>query len=206
MKEIDMLLHEQFKDYKIYLASQSPRRKTLLEGIDLKFEVFVRPGIDESVPAGLSKIEIPMFLAEHKSNAYVDLLVKNTIIITADTIVWHNNRELGKPKDNNQAVAILSELSGNMHEVVTGVCIRSAEKLRIFYALSKVWFRKISDIEIDYYLSRYKPYDKAGAYGIQEWIGYAGIEKIEGSFYNVMGLPVQMVYCELLKFINHEIT
>ena len=199
-----MLLHERTEKYKIYLASQSPRRKTLLEGLDLDFEVLVRQGIDESVPPGLSKIEIPVYLAEHKSDAYIDLLRNNTIVITADTIVWHNNRELGKPKDPSDAIDILRELSGNMHEVITGVCIRSKSQVRKFYALSKVWFRAISEPEISYYLSRYKPYDKAGAYGIQEWIGYSGIQKIEGSFYNVMGLPVQTLYVELMEFIDHE--
>jgi septum formation protein len=197
-----MLLHEKLKDYKIYLASQSPRRKSLLEGLDLNFDVLVRPGIDETVPAGLSEIEIPLYLAEHKSNAYIDLLDDKTIVITADTIVWINGRELGKPADFTDAVKILKELSGNMHEVVTGVCLRNSVKKRMFHALSKVWFRNLSEAEIKYYLTKYKPYDKAGAYGIQEWIGYAGIEKIEGSFYNVMGLPVQTVYLELLKLIS----
>lgn len=199
-----MLLHKQLDKYKIYLASQSPRRNTLLAGLDINFEVLVRSGIEETVPSGLSKTEIPIYLAQHKSDFYIDLLDKYTIVITADTIVWHNNRELGKPKDKEHAKEILKELSGNMHEVVTGVCIRNSEKLHKFYSLSKVWFRNISDDEIEYYLANYKPFDKAGAYGIQEWIGYAGIEKIEGSFYNVMGLPVQTVYCELLKFINNE--
>jgi septum formation protein len=199
-----MLLHEKLNNYKIYLASQSPRRKSLLEGLDLKFEVFVKPGIEEIVPSGLSKTEIPLYLAEYKSNAYTELLKTNVILITADTIVWHNNRELGKPKDYADAVAILKELSGEMHEVITGVCIRSKNQLQKFHVLSNVWFRNITELEIEYYLSRYKPFDKAGAYGIQEWIGYVAIQKIEGSFYNVMGLPVQTLYNELLDFIENE--
>lgn len=197
-----MVLHEKLKNYKVYLASQSPRRKMLLEGLDVEFEVFVKPDIDESVPSGLTKFEIPVYLAEHKSNAYLDLLNNETIVITADTIVWHNNRELGKPKDYNHAVDIIRELSGSMHEVVTGVCIRSQGQMKKFHSLSKVWFRELIDSEIQFYLERYQPYDKAGSYGIQEWIGYAAIEKIEGSFYNVMGLPVQKLYSELSVFLE----
>lgn len=199
-----MILHEKLKEYKLYLASQSPRRKMLLEGLDLDFEVYVRDNIDETVPAGLSKTQIPVYLAEHKSNVYTDLLCSKTIVITADTIVWHNNRELGKPKDYNNAFEIIKELSGSMHEVVTGVCIRTGNQKRTFYAVSKVWFRVLSDQEINYYLEKYKPYDKAGSYGIQEWIGYTAIENMEGSFYNVMGLPVQTLYGELSAFLEKE--
>lgn len=197
-----MVLHKELEEYKIILASQSPRRKMLLEGLDINFEVVVREGIDETVPEGLSKEEIPVFLAEHKSNSYTDLLSPEVILITSDTIVWHKNRELGKPADYNQAFEILEELSGNQHEVLTGVCIRSKGQMVKFHAISKVWIRELSKEEIEYYLKKYKPYDKAGAYGIQEWIGYAGIEKIEGSFYNVMGLPVQVLYNELLNFVR----
>ncbi len=199
-----MVLHEKLKDFKVYLASQSPRRKMLLDGLDLDFEVYVRENIDETVPAGLSKTEIPVYLAEHKSNSYSDLLKPKTIVITADTIVWHNNRELGKPKDFNNAVEIVKELSGSIHEVVTGVCIRSKSQVNTFYSISKVWFRELTDQEIEYYLHKYQPYDKAGSYGIQEWIGYAAIEKIEGSFYNVMGLPVQTLYSEMSAFLDKE--
>lgn len=198
------MLHEKLKDRRIILASQSPRRKQLLEGLDLKFEVLVRGNIDETTPQGLGKIEIPLWLAEHKSQFYTDLLDDKTIVITADTIVWHNNNELGKPKDAQHAFRIIQQLSGSEHEVVTGVCIRSKQNKVLFHALSKVAFRKLSDEEINYYISKYKPFDKAGAYGIQEWIGYAAIERIDGSFYNVMGLPVQNLYCELLKFIGNE--
>ena len=198
------MLHTQLKPYRIILASQSPRRKMLLEGLDLDFEVLVRSGIEENTPPGLDKLRIPDYLAEYKSEAYTDLLCDNTILITADTIVWHNNRELGKPKDMDHAKVMLRELSGSMHEVVTGVCLRSKNKKRIFNALSRVWFRKLTDEEIEYYLNAYKPFDKAGSYGIQEWLGYAVIEKIEGSFYNVMGLPVQALYSELLIFIQNE--
>ncbi len=196
------MLQDKLKDYIILLASQSPRRKMLLDGLDINFEVCVRKGIEEEVPDGLDKLEIPMYLARYKSEFYKDLLINNTIVITADTIVWHNNRELGKPVDYQHAVEMLNELSGNMHEVVTGVCIKSAYKEVTFNALSKVWFRSLNNEEIDYYLKKYKPFDKAGSYGIQEWLGYAVIEKIEGSFYNVMGLPVQTLYSHLENFIQ----
>lgn len=196
------MLHEKLKGYRVILASQSPRRKALLEGLDIKFEVIVRGNIDETTPSGLDKTEIPVWLAEHKSGFYTDLLDSKTIVITADTIVWLNGKELGKPNDAEHALEILKQLSGSEHEVVTGVCIRSSKQKVVFHSLSKVTFRAMSDEEINYYIDNYKPFDKAGAYGIQEWIGYAGIEKIEGSFYNVMGLPAQMLYCELLKFIE----
>jgi septum formation protein len=197
-----MLLNDLLKGYRIILASQSPRRKTLLEGLDISFEVIVRDGIEESYPDNLGMIEIPEYLACMKSDNYLDLLNDKTIVVTADTIVWLHNKVIGKPVDFDDAVAIVKELSGNMHEVVTGVCLRSSDKIRLFHGISKVWFRNLTDEEIAYYVQKYVPYDKAGAYGIQEWIGYAGIERIEGSFYNVMGLPVQTLYNELTAFVE----
>jgi septum formation protein len=197
-----MILSKQLTDYRIVLASQSPRRKTLLEGLDIDFEIIVRPDIEEEFPASMELNEVPSFLAFHKSNNYIDLLDERTIVITADTVVILNNNILGKPVDEKDAKDIISQLSGKMHEVVTGVCIRSKNKIKEFSVVSKVWFRKLSEEEIDYYVTNYKPMDKAGAYGIQEWIGYAGIERIEGSFYNVMGLPVMTLYCELIDFIK----
>jgi septum formation protein len=196
-----MLLSEKLTGYRIILASQSPRRKTLLEGLDINFEVIVRPDINEEYPAHIDLKKVPAFLALHKSENYLDLLDEKTIVITADTIVILNNIILGKPVDEEDAKSIISQLSGNMHEVATGVCIRSKNKIKEFCTVSKVWFRALSNEEIDYYITNYKPMDKAGAYGIQEWIGYAGIERIEGSFYNVMGLPVQTLYCELSDFV-----
>jgi septum formation protein len=198
------MLQDALKSYRLILSSQSPRRKNLLSGLDVDFEIIVRDGIEENVPPGMDKFEIPLYLAEHKSEAYLDLLVANNIIVTADTIVWHNNRELGKPQNTDHAVQMLSELSESMHEVVTGVCLRSQHQMRKFYSHSKVWFRALTSEEIDFYISKYKPFDKAGAYGIQEWLGYAAIERIDGSFYNVMGLPVQLLYSELLKFAENE--
>jgi septum formation protein len=197
-----MLLSDLLKGHRLILASQSPRRKELLEGLDLEFEIIVCPDIQEDFPAGMGKLEIPDLLARIKSDAYIDLLDEKTILITADTIVWLKNKVVGKPENTQDAKSIVSQLSGNMHEVITGVCIRSIDKIKVFHSVSKVWFRKLTDEEINYYIELYKPMDKAGAYGIQEWIGYAGIEKIEGSFYNVMGLPVQMLYMELQKFVK----
>ena len=135
---------------------------------------------------------------------FIKLLKEKVIVITADTIVWHQNRELGKPSGTENAKDIIRELSGSMHEVITGVCLRSKYQMKKFHSLSKVWFRSLPESEIEYYINNYKPFDKAGSYGIQEWIGYAAIEKIEGSFYNVMGLPVQQLYSELSAFLKKE--
>ncbi len=199
-----MILHELLQDYRLILASQSPRRRTLVEGLDIPFEVVVREGVKEDFPPGLNMIQIPEYLARAKSEFYTDLLDERTILITADTIVWHDNSLVGKPVDPDDARRILSALSGNMHEVITGVCIRSEIQMKVFHSYSKVYFRQLSEEEIDYYVRTYHPMDKAGAYGIQEWIGYAGIEKIDGSFYNVMGLPVQLLYQELRDFIIRQ--
>jgi septum formation protein len=174
----------------------------LLEGLDLDFEVLVKNDIDESYPDDLGMKKIPEFLARKKSDHYTDLLDDKTIVITADTLVWLNNKVVGKPVDADDAKRIIGRLSGHTHIVVTGVCLRSVNRTRVFNSVSNVHFRDLSQTEIDYYIEKYKPFDKAGAYGIQEWIGYIGIEKIEGSFYNVMGLPVQMLYHELLEFVS----
>ena len=197
-----MILKDALNLYRLILASQSPRRKMLLEGLDLDFDIIVREDIDEEFPEDLGKMEIPVYLAEHKSDHYLDLLNQNTILITADTIVWHDNKLVGKPGSLEEAHDILEGLSGSTHEVVTGVCLRSGNSKKLFSSHSRVFFRELTEQEIDYYVSNYRPLDKAGAYGIQEWIGYVGIEKIEGSFYNVMGLPVQMLYTELLDFLK----
>lgn len=195
-----MILNDRLKDFRIILASQSPRRKMLLAGLDLSFEVLVRKGVEETFPDDLSMTEIPEYLARSKSDHYTDLLDDKTLVITADTIVWHKNEVVGKPRDPNHAMEIISRLSGNTHEVVTGVCIRSENRMKVFHSISKVEFRTLTREEIQYYVHKYQPLDKAGAYGIQEWIGYIGIEKIEGSFYNVMGLPVQTLYHELSAY------
>lgn len=157
---------------------------------------------DETYPPTLSKEEIPVFLAKLKSQYFQKHIIANTILITADTIVWAENEVLGKPVDHHDAVRILTKLSGKKHEVHTGVCIKSLEKEALFTVQSDVYFRRLGKDEIEYYIERYKPFDKAGAYGVQEWIGYIGIEKINGSYFNVMGLPTQRLFLELKKFVE----
>ncbi len=188
-----------FDKYKIILASQSPRRKLLLEGMGFKFEV-IHADIEEVFPENLKITEVPVYLAQKKAESLTNLLKDNVLLITADTIVSVDNLILGKPKDADEASHILQLISGRSHNVITGVCIKTLNKERTFYAESKVYFRTLTDEEISYYIRNYKPFDKAGAYGIQEWIGYIGIERIEGSYFNVMGLPTQMLYNEISKF------
>ena len=194
-------LYAKLHKYRIILASQSPRRKQLMSGMDIPFEIIVKQDIEENFPDNLSKIEIPEYLAIQKADAYQELKNDgNNLIITSDTIVWLHAKVIGKPERFDDAVNILQQLSGQMHEVVTGVALTARDKQKVFHAITKVWIRDLSEEEIVYYLEKYQPFDKAGAYGIQEWIGYAAVEKIEGSFHNVMGLPVQMLYKELLSF------
>ncbi len=185
--------------YKIILASKSPRRHELLAGLDLPFEVVIHE-VDEVFPGGLSMEEIPVYLAKLKAAPFLDELSADTLVITADTIVWIDGTVLGKPNDYDHAYAMLQQLSGKKHVVVTGVCLTSKDKQVAFSATTDVYFKDLKDSEIDYYLKNYQPYDKAGSYGVQEWIGYIAIERIEGSYFNVMGLPVQRLYEELIKF------
>lgn len=182
------------------LASRSPRRKHLLKELGFTFDVIPYSDVDEDYPPELKPDQIPVYLARKKASGFSEDLDQNTILITADTIVWYDNRVLDKPKDEADAYRILKKLSGNMHTVITGVCLKSAEKEVAFSETTNVYFASLNDKEIDYYLKKFQPYDKAGAYGIQEWIGYIGIEKIEGSYFNVMGLPVQKLYVELKRF------
>jgi septum formation protein len=194
-----MYVH-QLNKFRFILGSKSPRRQHLLRELGLKFHVLTR-NIDESYPDNLKREEIALYLCEHKSMAFDDVLTDDhTIVITADTIVWVDNMNIGKPVDTKDAERILTRLSGKKHEVVTGVCLRSKNKSHSFHVCSEVYFHHLRPEEVDFYVKHFKPYDKAGAYGIQEWIGYIGIEKINGSFYNVMGLPVQRLYNELLSF------
>lgn len=188
------------QDYHILLGSNSPRRRELLAGLDLNFEVKVIPGLEEHYPPTLQPEEIPVFLARQKAEAYIPTLSDKTLLITADTIVWNQNKVIGKPKDREDAIQMLQSLSGHEHHVVTGVCLTTTEKQKAFSVVSTVKFAALTDEEISYYVDKYHPFDKAGAYGIQEWIGYIGVESINGSFYNVMGLPVQRLYQELKKF------
>ena len=188
------------QNYHIILGSNSPRRRELLAGLDLDFEVKVIPGLEEHYPATLQPEEIPVFLAKQKAEAYIPTLPEKTLLITADTIVWNRNEVIGKPKNREDAIQMLQSLSGHEHHVVTGVCLTTTEKQKAFSVISAVKFATLTDEEIGYYVDKYHPFDKAGAYGIQEWIGYIGVESINGSFYNVMGLPVQRLYQELKKF------
>ncbi|MCD7937763.1 MAG: Maf-like protein [Tannerellaceae bacterium] len=186
--------------YTIILGSNSPRRRELLAGLGLSFQVRPMPDIDESYPAELPGEEIPLFIARNKAQAYLAGLQPDELLITADTIVWLDGIVLGKPQDREDAIRILGDLSGNTHQVITGVCIVTQQKRVEFSVISTVRFAPLTEEDILYYIDTFQPFDKAGAYGIQEWIGYVGVESIEGSFYNVMGLPIQRVYTELKKF------
>ena len=188
------------KDLKIILASQSPRRQQLLKGIGIDFKVLIMNDIPEVFPDNLRAEQIALYLAELKAIACENHIDKNNLLITADTIVLINDKVLCKPAGRKEAIEMLTLLSGNKHEVITAVCIWSALKKISFYDISEVWFRKLSPEEIEYYVTHYEPFDKAGAYGVQEWIGYVGIERVEGSYFNVMGLPIHRVYEELIKF------
>lgn len=197
-----MLLHQLLKGKSIVLASQSPRRQQLLGELGLPFEVRLNGEGDETYPHDLHYLEIPVFLARKKAEPYKPTLASNEILITSDTLVWCNGEILGKPADRQNAIEMLQALSGNMHTVVTGVALTHNGKDHAFSSLTDVYFRHLSDEEIAYYVDTYKPFDKAGAYGIQEWIGYVGVERIDGSYFNVMGLPVQKLYSELIALLK----
>ena len=188
---------ENLSKYKIILASNSPRRQELLAGLEIDFEVKAVPNIDESYPETLKKEEIPVYIAKQKALAYQKFLEENTLIITADTIVLLNGNVYGKPENEQDAINMLKILSGQTHEVITGICLTGFKKQQTFFVTTKVKFAELQEDEINYYVKKYKPYDKAGAYGVQEWIGYIGVETLEGSFYNVMGLPVRVLYTYL---------
>lgn len=196
------LLKNKLAGRRLILASQSPRRRELLAGTGLEFVLADSYSAEEIYPSELPLHEVPEYLAVLKSEAYPQKLNENDILVTADTVVICGDRIFGKPSGYAGAVAMLSELSGCRHTVVTGVALRSRDMMRRFSVVSDVWFRQLDAEEIEYYVNTYSPYDKAGAYGIQEWIGYVAIERIEGSFYNVMGLPVQSLYLELGRFVD----
>ena len=185
---------------RIVLASLSPRRRELLEGLDIPFELRVMEGIDESYPEGLSMTEIPEYISRRKAEAYS--LAEDELLITADTIVYLDGVVLGKPADVAEAKRMLADLSGRTHHVVTGVTLRSLRRSHTFSSVTEVTFDTLSPEQIDYYVERYRPLDKAGAYGIQEWIGYTAVTQIRGSYFNVMGLPVQRLSVELKKFLK----
>jgi septum formation protein len=191
---------EELNKFRIILASRSPRRQQLLNELGLRFEVVLRDWTEE-YPDYLKGEEIALFVARRKAKTFQSEVKDNEIVITADTIVWCNNKVLDKPAGKDDAKRILREISGNTHEVITGVCLLSSGKQSSFFSSTKVTFTELSEEEIEYYISSFSPYDKAGAYGIQEWIGIASCSHIEGSYFNVMGLPVEQVYHELQKFI-----
>ncbi len=190
---------ENLDKYKIILASNSPRRKELLGGLGVKYEVRALKDIDESYPDHLVGEEIPRYIAASKASAYQNTIASDELIITADTIVWLDGKVLGKPKDYDDAIRMLHQLSGKTHQVMTGVCIVTPTTRKEFVSVTDVTFSSLTDAEIEHYVSVYKPFDKAGAYGIQEWIGYIGVCNIHGSYFNVMGLPIQRLYTELKK-------
>lgn len=188
---------DNLKKYKVILASASPRRRELLGGIDIDFVVRTLPDVDESFPAELKGGEIPLYISKKKADAYRPIMADDELVITADTIVWLDGVALGKPTDEADARRMLRTMSGKAHSVFTGVTITTKEQQRCFVAQSDVTFATLTDEEIEYYVEKYRPMDKAGSYGVQEWIGYVGITGIVGSYFNVMGLPVQRLYNEL---------
>lgn len=199
-----MLLHDKLNDYRLLLGSQSPRRRELMDGCLLPYTLAPKYDCEEIYPAELPAEEVPLYLSQLKSRSYPAPLAADEILLTADTVVLSGGQVLGKPHSRDEAVGMLRRLSDSRHTVVSGVTLRSATRTHSFSARSDVWFRPLTDEEIGYYLDRFRPYDKAGSYGIQEWIGYTAIERIEGSFYNVMGLPIQQVYVELEEFLDNR--
>ena len=188
----------------IVLASNSPRRRELLAGLGIEFEVRVLPDIDESYLADLPVMQIAEYIAHKKASAYLLTMKDNDLVITADTVVIIGNEVLGKPKDEEDAKRMLRLISGKTHQVVTGVCLTTTKQQRHFSVSTDVTFKDLPENEINYYITKYKPFDKAGAYGIQEWIGYVGVTSLNGSYFNVMGLPVQKLWEELKKYFIHD--
>lgn len=195
-----MELLENLKDYEVVLMSQSPRRRELLNELGLDFKL-AHSDADETYPDNLEGKDIAMYLSEIKADSYKPFMKDNTLVIAADTIVYLNEKVLGKPSSEAEAISMLEELSGRQHEVITGMTVLTKNKKDVFYDSSIVEFAELSNDEIKYYVEKYKPLDKAGAYGVQEWIGMIGVEKIQGSYYNIMGLPVHRLY-RVLKNIK----
>ena len=190
---------DNLEKYKVILASGSPRRRELMAGLGVNYEVRILPDVDESYPDTLQGEEIPLYIAKEKADAYIPMMQPDELIITADTIVWLDGKVLGKPRDREDALQMLRTMSGRTHKVFTGVCITTTDWQRSFTAQTEVRFATLSEDEIIYYVDNFKPMDKAGAYGVQEWIGFIGVENISGSYYNIMGLPVLKLFRELLK-------
>ncbi|AMA48443.1 MULTISPECIES: Maf-like protein [Flavobacterium] len=193
------MLHTKFKNHQIILASGSPRRQQFFKDLDIHFTIKLKE-IEEKYPETLSFLEITDYLAKLKASAFNEELQSNELLITSDTLVWHNNKALGKPIDYNDAFNMLKSLSNDTHEVITSVCFKTTEREDLINEITKVTFGLLTDETIHYYLKNYKPFDKAGSYGIQDWIGLIGISKIEGSYTNVVGLPTEKVYQYLLNF------
>ena len=193
------MLADILKDKRLILASSSPRRQELIKGLGLKVEIRIKPIIEE-YPVHLKHFEIPDYLAQLKSMQFEDTLTPKDILITSDTIVWFKNTALGKPTDANDAFQMLRSLSGQTHEVITSVCFKSTEKVKTINSITKVTFKQLSNSEINYYIKNFKVLDKAGSYGIQDWIGQIAVTKIEGSYFNVMGFPMDKIYNTLLTF------
>ena len=189
--------------YKVILSSNSPRRKELFAGLGIDFDVRVISGIDESYPSDIPLKDVPQYIAKEKAAAYD--IATDDLVVTADTVVIVDNEILGKPVDEDEARKMLRKLSGRSHEVITGVCLTTCELQRSFAVMSEVTFKKLSEEEIEYYVKNYHPLDKAGAYGIQEWIGYIGVTSLYGSYFNVMGMPVQRIYEELRNTFGFEL-
>ncbi len=193
-----------FYGKKIILGSASPRRKELLKGLDIEFTIDTNNNFEEIIPSNMALEAVPLYMAEGKSNGFHRQLADNEILITADTMVLCGNEILGKPSGSEGAIEMLEKLSNNKHTVITGVCIRSNTKTSSFSACTDVYFNKLEREQIEYYVNRYNPMDKAGSYAVQEWIGHIGINRIDGSYYNVVGLPVSKLYQKLKEFIGEE--
>ena len=192
------MLKEKLKDYNLILASGSPRRQQFLRDLNLDFTIELKE-IKEIYPQHLKGSEITDYLAKLKSSPFTNLK-NNDILITSDTIVWMNDTAIGKPKNKEEAISIFKQLSGNKHQVITSICIKTSNQIKVFNDCTNVYFKELTNEEIIFYIDNFQPYDKAGGYGIQDWIGYVGVEKIEGSFFNVMGFPTHKFYEEILKF------
>ena len=195
------MLSQKLKHKHLILASGSPRRQQFFKDLGLEFEIRLKE-VEEVYPPKLKHFEVSDYLAQLKSLPFEDELRDNDILITSDTIVWHNDKALGKPRNHQEAFEMLSSMSGNTHEVITSVCFKTTTFQKTVASVTKVTFKALTDEEINYYIDNYKPYDKAGAYGIQEWIGAIGITKIEGNYNTVVGLPVDVLYRELLNLVS----
>lgn len=195
------MLNNKLKEYRIILASGSPRRQQFFKELGLDFEIILKP-VKEEYPDRLKHFEISDYLAQLKSLPFEKTLKENDILITSDTIVWHENKALGKPKNEQDAFDMIRSMSGQTHEVITSICFKTSSSQKTVHSITKVTFKELTNDEIWYYINNYKPMDKAGAYGIQEWIGLTAVTKLEGSYFNVMGLPTHLLYKTLSEIVS----